>query len=393
MHRFQFNCPHGAISVLVLALLLAVFASISAAAPSNDLCSGAIVISPAGPFPLLMPVIPDIATATTNGDPTRPSCATTSVSRSVWYSFRPNTSAEYVFWLNSDTLTTVSDTLMALYSSPSNCTGPLTEVVCNDDEGTGLRSAFLVSLSAGVQYYAVIWVWGTNAPATNAASIQLRVSRPIAPTNDTCATAQMIPAGGQFPYFTPIADLTKATVEAVPSAPSCSAIVSKSVWYRFTPAETSAYRFSTCVDTATTVEDTVMAIYIADGCAGPFTEVACSDDDCDRRGVIDTVLSSGTTYYVVIWEYNDEPSVPGQSLVQLRVSVPPPVFTSTLLLPNGGLRMNFHGLAGQTYAIEAATTFTNWVEIGSGQPLGGGQFQFTATNNVGLNRYFRVRVR
>ena len=103
---------------------------------------------------------------------------------------------------------------MALYSSPSNCTGPLTEVVCNDDEGSGLRSAFLVSLSAGVQYYAVIWVWGTNAPATNAASIQLRVSRPIAPTNDTCATAQMIPAGGQFPYFTPIADLTNATVEA-----------------------------------------------------------------------------------------------------------------------------------------------------------------------------------
>ena len=44
-------------------------------------------------------------------------------------------------------------------------------------------------------------------------------------------------------------------------------------------------------------------------------------------------------------------------------------------------------------AIEAGTNFTNWTEIGTGQSVGAGRFQFTATNAIGPSRYFRVRVR
>src|ERR1051325_448897 len=65
------------------------------AAPANDLCSGAEVIPAAGPFPYNTAITPDITDATITGDPPTPSCPTGSVSRSIWYTFTPSTSANY----------------------------------------------------------------------------------------------------------------------------------------------------------------------------------------------------------------------------------------------------------------------------------------------------------
>src|SRR5437773_6558741 len=73
---------------------------------------------------------------------------------------------------------------------------------------------------------------------------------------------------------------------------------------KFAPTATALYRFSTCGDTATTVEDTVMAIYRSNsGSCGSLTEVACSDDACGLRSTITNTLIGGKTYFIVVWRF------------------------------------------------------------------------------------------
>src|SRR5437764_1978879 len=89
-----------------------------------------------------------------------------------------------------------------------------------------------------------------------------------APSNDNCSGAEVIPPGGPFPYSTAIRDITDATINGDP-APLCSdlANLSRSLWYRFTPVLSGPYLVSTCpsAPTATTVDDTVMAIFTSAG--------------------------------------------------------------------------------------------------------------------------------
>ena len=374
----------------ILVGLLACGLAAFGAAPTNDLCSGAVTVPTAGPFPYLAPIV-DVDGAGTVGDPQPPACSPV-VSRSVWYRFQPAATATYSLSVSKDTLTTVKDTVMAVYSSPSDCAGPMTEIDCSDDEVNGLRSALILPLQAGIQYFVVVWIYRTDPPVAGETSVQLRVDRPLPPPNDFCQTAEFLPAAGPFPHLTALADITFASTDADPPVPTCQTNLSRSLWYKFTPAATSAYRFSTCDDTRTTVHDTVLGVYISGGdCSGPFTQVACSDDDCSVRSVLETTLTAGTTYYIVAWEFDLEPAVPGQTLMQLRVSVPPPLFTSSGWLPNGRLLLGFTALPGQPYEIQGATNLTNWTRLGDAETVGDGLFQFTVTNASLPSRFFRVR--
>jgi uncharacterized repeat protein (TIGR01451 family) len=154
------------------------------------------------------------------------------------------------------------------------------------------------------------------------------------PANDTCATAQVIPAAGPFPYLTPVTpDITDATIAGDPPAPTCQTDVSRSIWYTFTPSVSGLYTISSCTDapTATTVTDTVMGIYTSTGgCSGPFTQLpttnttrGCDDDTCSSQAlqaVITTELAAGTTYYVVVWKGGQTAPLAGSTAVQLRVT-------------------------------------------------------------------------
>ena len=133
------------------------------------------------------------------------------------------------------------------------------------------------------------------------------------PPNDTCAGAEVIPATGPFPHLTIIRDISAATTSGDPSAPSCITYdptnLTRSVWYSFTPATSGRYLISSCSDapTATTVDDTVMAIYHSGNrCAGPLMEIAggCDDDECGRSGfqaAITADLQARSNYFIVVW--------------------------------------------------------------------------------------------
>src|SRR3954469_21351279 len=79
--------------------------------------------------------------------------------------------------------------------------------------------------------------------------------------NDICANAEPIPSAGPFPHYTITRDITLATAVGDPPVPTCYRAdlpsLNRSVWYSFTPAQTSAYTISACSDTptATTVDD------------------------------------------------------------------------------------------------------------------------------------------
>jgi hypothetical protein len=100
------------------------------------------------------------------------------------------------------------------------------------------------------------------------------------------------------------------------------------VWYSFTPAVSGNYTFSTCADVpiATTVDDTVMAIYSSTGPCGGLVPLAggCDDDSCgveDLQSVLRGIsLSGGATYYVVVWQYDAPPPSAGNTAVQVHVT-------------------------------------------------------------------------
>src|SRR2546423_6874997 len=153
------------------------------------------------------------------------------------------------------------------------------------------------------------------------------------PPNDTCAGAEVIAGNGPFPHLTVIRDISSATTNGDPAAPSCitysATDLSRSVWYSFTPATSARYSISTCSEapTATTVDDTVMAIYAAPNrCAGPLIEIAggCNDDTCGRNGLqaaITANLQATSNYFIVVWRYGTDTPLPDNSSLQLLIDV------------------------------------------------------------------------
>jgi hypothetical protein len=301
----------------------------AASAPPNDVCSGAVVIPGGGPFPYVTAKVPDISGATTAGDPvlsaSNSECYQT-VSRGIWYKFTPTTAGLYVMSVN-DTETTVPDTFMALYTSDAGCNGPFTLVACNDDAGFN-QSAIATTLSAR-PYYLLVWKVLTTAPLTGQTAVQLKISKPTVPTNDVCSGAEIIPSAGPFPYLTSITDTLLADSAGDPPDPPCQFAGFRSIWYRFAPATSGDYVFTTESYTATRVFDTLLGIYTStNGCAGPFTAVACDDDAIGLRAAVKTSMTAGKTYYLVVWDL--EEADPGFNAVQLGIFQPKQPTVGTL---------------------------------------------------------------
>jgi hypothetical protein len=242
-----------------------------------------------------------------------------------------------------------------------------------------------------------------------AAAVAPPRNTPLAPPpNDLCSGAEVIPGAGPFPHLTAvIADITDATGTGDPPAPSCQTNLSRTIWYRFTPSVTADYTISSCADgpTATTVEDTVMAIYTSTGgCAGPFTELptggvtdGCDDDSCAReafQAVIGTRLTAGTEYFIVISQFGSVAPLPGKTAVQLRIArVLGPAnevcaTASPLLLntPVNGTTI----AAGADYSLSGTTCFSGSGIGNSSSTAGGGDVVYSFTAPAVGSYSFRV---
>ena len=206
----------------------------------------------------------------------------------------------------------------------------------------------------------------------------------VAPPNDLCAGAETINGAGPFPVFSGVtADVTDATTTGDPPAPTCQSSQSRSIWYRFTPNATGTYIISTCAfdGTGTTVDDTIMAIYTSStgACGGTFTELptggttdGCGDDECVSEALQATIMTSltaGTTYFIVVWEFDATPPTAGNTAVQVKISQMLPPSNDTCAAPTAlsldtpiaGTNKN----AFDDYQLSGAACFTGVAQTAS----------------------------
>lgn len=179
------------LSKLLLAALFTLGAlRAPAAVPVNDRCPFAIVIPTNGPFPHFTATV-DITEATVINDPPLPSCQT-DVSRSVWYTFRPAITDTYriTTCAASVTNTTISDTVMAIYTASNGCGTVYTQIAggCNDDS-CGYQSEISALLTNGITYYIVVWQFGLDAPPPGQGLLRLGIERSQS-LNDDCTSPQ-----------------------------------------------------------------------------------------------------------------------------------------------------------------------------------------------------------
>jgi len=283
-------------------------------APPNDLCDGAEVIPGAGPFPYLTSITTDIGSATTIGDPPAPSCQP-NISRSIWYSFTPAIGGRYEFsdCAGGPSGTTVDDTVMALYTSAAACSG-LVEATggCDDDScGSEAAQSLLagVELVAGARYYLVVWEYGAAAPTAGNTAIQMRVSRGLAPPNDTCAAAAALPPD------TAVSGTTVAALDdtRLPSGSGCFAGIGQTAStapggdaaYRFTAPDAGRYSFRVGGYSASANA----VVYVASDCpagGAPATVTAClgaaNRSSTSPEEVSCVALEAGQSVYVYVDE-------------------------------------------------------------------------------------------
>ncbi|MGH9869109.1 MAG: hypothetical protein ACREAA_13205, partial [Candidatus Polarisedimenticolia bacterium] len=197
-------------------------------------------------------------------------------------------------------------------------------------------------------------------------------STPVGPpSNDMCAAATPIPAAGPFPHLTTTVDVSSATATGDPAF--CAA-ASHTAWYTFTPSTTATYTVSSCQLSApgTTATDTVVGIFTSASCGGPFTTIACNDDDAvcsggTSRSSASAVLLGGTTYYIVVGTAGA--GTPSPAKIQLAITqlVTPandkcaaPVSLS-LNAPIAGTTVG----ALDDYRLSGSTCFTSQGQLGN----------------------------
>ncbi len=209
---------------------------------------------------------------------------------SVWFRFVATAATAQL----DTSASAVGDTMMAVYSGAC---GALTEVACDDDSGTGLRSLInAAGLTIGNTYYVQVAGFG----AVDVGSITLDLDCATGPAaGDDCGTPVVSACGGSS-----VVDNTSFTTDPLDPAFSCRfggpGQGVGTAWFTFVATHTSA-KLDTNLSLAF---DTMLAVY--DGTCGAFTELGCSDDE--GVGLLSelcvTGLTVGNTYYVQVGSFS-----------------------------------------------------------------------------------------
>jgi hypothetical protein len=344
------------------------------------------------------------------GDPPLPPPETsfdTNITQSVWYKFTPAASGLYTISTGYDTGTSVNfkDTTMVIYTATNDC-ADFRIYAYNEDSGT-LRAAISTTLKADIPYYIVVWV-GRTEVTTAGFELQLRITKPVIPLNDSCANPIVIPNLITAPYLTTNVDTTLATTTAALALPPCvtnlNAMPSREVWYQFTPAIAGTYIFSTAADTATSIEDTSIELFT--GNCGSLNQVACNDNSYGRAR-FSQPLQANVTYRIAVFD-NSANYVPGETELQLRVTpamaptvvtLPPSSITSTGAALNGtitangvvptrfwfewGATTNLGASTASKFIFDRDSIFTTNLIVTGYAPGGLYYYRMIGTNNLG----------
>jgi hypothetical protein len=207
---------------------------------------------------------------------------------SVWYQYTSTTDRRVVF----NTIGSDYNTILSVWTGDS--THPLTELACNDDNGTP-QSQVAVELTAQTPYYINIAASNSlGAPLLEGTRLLVfNVTSP--PANDNLANA--IPITDSLPYIHS-QNTGGATLETNELSPSCVSNASASVWYSFTP--TTDYDNVTFSTLESGFLDTVLSVW--QGSTHPLEEKACNNNavavDQSLTSQLTMPLTANTPYFI-----------------------------------------------------------------------------------------------
>ncbi len=268
--------------------------SMLVAAPVNDDCSAAIVISGAGPFAT------DTTTATTGSQ--MPSC-TGFMSLDIWYEWTAGSTGNATMEMCGGPS---YDSVIAAYAGAGCPLG--SSIGCNDD-GCAPLSTMTFPVTAGSTYMLQVGGWNGNSGA-GSFTINVLGAIPV----DDCSLPQVISGLGSFAFDT-------TTMTTGGQQPQCTGLMTNDMWFQWV-APSSGNCF---MDTCGSVFDTVIAAYDGAGC--PINpSIACNDQGiCGGVGTIQSAtvfpVTGGNTYTIQVGGWN---GASGTGTLNLNVLLPQP---------------------------------------------------------------------
>lgn len=329
MRRLRVFTPQ--LTVLFTALFILSIGSISfftlpafADPATNDDLADATVINPAA-----LPFINEVDVTAANftnepGEDNDVSCIETL--GSLWWSFTPTVSTNYIFDTAGSNLTGGNDTNLVIYEGTSYPLDDSNEVYCNDDYMGNALAFAEVPLIAGTSYLIRVADLN-NGGSLDTGSIRLTVSFPDA-LNDDLADANVIDPNS-LPFIEAVtvsaSNFTTESGELL-DYPACAETLG-SLWWRFTPTLTAAYRITTNGSSTSPSTDTTLFVYDAPSGGGQPTAadgVGCDDESGDGSNAsLNVPLTAGTTYLIRAADFNDGGSL-DTGTIQLNLAFAPP---------------------------------------------------------------------
>ena len=260
----------------LLAVLVAAAAALpalaaDAAPPTNDTFLGA--------FPVTQPLPYTNTQDTTESTlelPIEPqNCSLTS--HSVWYSFTPNQDGT----VKITTFGSGYDTTVSVYTGPDLAN--LALVGCNDDTGSGLQSAINFPVQKNTTYRIQVG----SVELLSAGTLTIDVFWGTPPVNDNRNNALIA-----SPSYTNSQDTTVATMEAGEPDSCGGAVIGRTVWYRYTPAQTGNVTISTFGSDF----DTILAVYTIP--VVDLVQLICNDDSGPPTSEVQFVAQAGVTHWI-----------------------------------------------------------------------------------------------
>lgn len=289
------------ITFLVFSLLLLFTLKISAQAPDNDTCSGAVtnaITLNVGNPGVCNNTQVTIDNATDSGF-SDGDCDNDG-SKDLWFILTVPSSGGVRIETSSSG--SIEDTVLAVYTG-SDCAN-LTSIDCNDDLADGISTFSRVTISEtpGSTIYIRVWDFdGASSGNFNICATEINLA-----DNDDCIDAITLSTNSTTCTATLGSNDATNSEDAEPSIPDpgCETYLGGDVWYSISVPDTGRFYVETSNDDGS-VTDTGMAIY-SGTCSG-LSLIACDEDggsgNFSRIELSDQ--TQGQTLFVRVWSYGN----------------------------------------------------------------------------------------
>ncbi|HMK24895.1 MAG TPA: PQQ-dependent sugar dehydrogenase [Chitinophagaceae bacterium] len=286
-------------------------------APANDNCAGAATLT-AG-----TPLAGTVWAATATGS-IPVGCAIGNPDDDVWYKFTTPVSAGTAATLSLSLIGTDLNTTGAIIQLFSGTCAGLTSVAC----ANGAISPLAInSLANNTTYYVRVYSYTAGALSSSGASaFTIKYTSSIAPTNDECSNAILIPSSTVT--INSYGWLQGATTSA--DVPVCAGTFKYDAWYKF--VATKANPTIALSSPGANISGNVR-LQLLSGSCGSMSSLACSAG----TSIVASGLTIGTIYYIRVYS-NTASATTFTSAANFNIAVTDPgtapVVDSTTILFN-----------------------------------------------------------